>query len=708
MKTGRILALLTAAAVIPVLPSGAEAAESVTGKSGKMVIGYLPEWHYQPYKELDYSALTHINIAFFEPDHTGALQCDIPDSELKKIVNRAHENGVEVYAALGGASNSSGFCDFIDTPEEMRSFDEDLMALCEGFDFDGIDLDIEVGSGDRIWSFYGGWCSDLRERCDAQGMGLSTATAQWVAVKVSPETFALFDHVNVMAYDNDEDRYSHSSYEYAVECLDYFRNTKKIPAEKLVLGVPFYGRGYDDNGNLDWNKEMTFAEIISESPEHYSLDSYNGIVYNGAETIAKKAELALGYGGIMIWELTHDGKGEYSLLKVIADTLAGGSKPLMGDVNADGVFDVSDAEAMQGWLLGDGSELKSWQAGDFTRDSLIDTFDFVMMKKALGEKQSGRNKVIVSDIEGIFTAMRGAKPGDEILVSPGVYDYTVYQGAQKIDTEAAGTEEAPITLRALDPGDPPVLTGNNTENGYVLHIKGDWWRIENIVCTNSQKGIVLDHSDHTVVSGCEIYKTGAEAVAIRDGSSCCTIESCNIHDTGLVSPGFGEGVYVGSAKSHTEFDHKCDHSRILRCTFKNIAAEDIDIKEYTTDTEVGFCTFYGDGMTGENYAGSFVDTAGNDCYIHDNTGYRNGNPKIVAAFEIHDQVDGWGYHHVFENNTVYMDQPYGAENTSRRMYVVDGWFSDFSVKNNRVDYGEGLVAADKPEYYNSDQVTFPD
>ena len=254
--------------------------------------------------------------------------------------------------------------------------------------------------------------------------------------------------------------------------------------------------------------------------------------------------------------------------------------------------------------------------------------------------------------------------------------------------------------------DPPVLAGQDTEHGYVLHIMGDWWVLDGLVCTNCQKGIVLDHSNHTVIQNCELYKLGAEAVAIRDGSSYCTVKDTYIHDTGLVSPGYGEGVYVGSAKSTTGFDYKCDHNRIIGCTFKNVAAEHIDVKEYTTDTEISGCTFYGDGMTGENYAGSFIDLKGNDCYVHDNVGYRNGNPKIVAAFEIHEQAEGWGLHHVFENNTVYMDQPYGAENTLRRMYVVDGWFSDFTVKNNKVDYGSGLVPANSREYYNSDYVTY--
>jgi len=42
------------------------------------------------------------------------------------------------------------------------------------------------------------------------------------------------------------------------------------------------------------------------------------------------------------------------------------------------------------------------------------------------------------------------------------------------------------------------------------------------------------------------------------------------------------------------------------------------------------------------------------------------------------------------------------------MYVVDGWFSDFSVSGNKVDYGERLIPADSAEFYNSDHVTYLD
>lgn len=378
MKVHRIIAIAAAAVLAVPTYSSAAASETI-----HRIVGYLPDWNYKPFSELDLSQLTHINIAFCNPDEAGKLYCNIPGSTLKSIVAEAHNNNVEVFAALGGGGGCDGYLQHLDTTEERTAFNANIMDYCETYDFDGIDLDIELGSDNQIWNYYGDWCTELRTLCDERDMEMSTATAQWVAEKVTPETFALFDFVNVMAYDNDEDEHSHASYEYSVKCLDYFHNRKKIPEDKLVLGVPFYGRGYTADGEIDWNSYISFADIVNADNEYYNADNYNGIAYNGAETMAKKAELAKGYGGIMIWELTQDAKGEESLLKVISDTL-GGKTFIAGDVNADGSFNVSDLVLMQKWLLAvPDTELKNWKAGDLCDDGILDVFDLCVMRKNL-------------------------------------------------------------------------------------------------------------------------------------------------------------------------------------------------------------------------------------------------------------------------------------------------------------------------------------
>lgn len=316
------------------------------------------------------------------------------------------------------------------------------------------------------------------------------------------------------------------------------------------------------------------------------------------------------------------------------------------------------------------------------------------------------SSVDVTTVEELHKALSKAKAGQVISIEPGIYDFSKYQSASKFYATTDGTKSSPIKLTAKDPNNPPILTGPTLNSNYVLHITGDYWIIENLKISYAQKGIVLDNSNYSIIRNVEVYCTGSEAIAIRDGSSNCLIQKCFIHNTGLVSPGYGEGIYIGSSESTTGYNFKCDNNVVDSCIFRDITAEHIDIKEFTTGNEVVGCVFYGDGISGVNYAGSFIDIAGNNCYIHDNVGFRNKNKQIVAAFEVHRIVEGWGDGHKFINNALYMDRAYGEINTNRRMYVVDGWDLKFSVKNNKVDYGNGLVSADSWEYFNSDLVTY--
>lgn len=146
-------------------------------------------------------------------------------------------------------------------------------------------------------------------------------------------------------------------------------------------------------------------------------------------------------------------------------------------------------------------------------------------------------------------ALEHAKAGDEIILAEGEY---VYSGATPkgymFTSSVDGTEENPIILRSENPEKPAILSGSSTAENYALSISGDWWEIKDLKITNAQKGIMIDNSNHTKIRNCEVYNIGSEGIHLRDDSSYCLIENCTIHDTGVVSPGYGEAVYVGSAK----------------------------------------------------------------------------------------------------------------------------------------------------------------
>lgn len=384
---------------------------------------------------------------------------------------------------------------------------------------------------------------------------------------------------------------------------------------------------------------------------------------------------------------------------------------LSGDVNGDGKFSSDDAECLAQYLLGAENSISA-EAGDMYHDGVLDVYDLVMMRKAIAAQQSS-NIIRVTNTEELKSALAAAKAGDEIVLAEGEYVYsgTTMKG-HMFTGEADGIETAPIVLRSENSQSPSVISGINIEGNYALTITGDWWEIRDLKITNASKGIILDNSNHTKIINCEVYKTGTEAIHIRDNSSYCLVEKCRIHDTGLIVPGYGEGIYVGSSKKSSEYGYKCDYNTIRYCEFgPNVAAEHIDVKEYTTGTIIEYCTFNGKGMSGENYADSFVDLKGNDCILRHCTAYRNGEEKINRAFEMNKMDEGWGRNAYIYGNKAYMDA--AVNSLGKKMVFLNSWNCTETVWDNWMAYEDGVLffcdnEADRWNYYNCNDMTYGD
>ena len=296
--------------------------------------------------------------------------------------------------------------------------------------------------------------------------------------------------------------------------------------------------------------------------------------------------------------------------------------------------------------------------------------------------QASAQQVHVSDTAQLLDALANAKAGDEIILQEGIYQNDKWTGKwAAFWAEADGTPEQHIILRSEDAEHPATICGITQENKYALNIIGSYWEIRDLKVCEAQKGIFLAKSEHSIISGCEVYNTGSEGIHIIDDSSYNLVENCFVHDTGTVTAKYGEGVYIGSAKNATDYGFECHYNTVRGCRFgPNIAADHVDIKEYTIGNVVEYCTFDGTGIQGENGGDSFVETKGNDAAIRYNTGYRNGCEKQLYAFDMNVQLDGWGQNTKIYGNTLYLDKP--------DCYVVKGWNCSAQVSNNTVEPAE--------------------
>lgn len=345
-----------------------------------------------------------------------------------------------------------------------------------------------------------------------------------------------------------------------------------------------------------------------------------------------------------------------------------------GDINSDGVFNISDAVILQKWLLNDGTEPDDWKAGDFCQDGILDIFDLCLMKKELILNNAVGKTIHVSTTEELRDALKNAGAGNTILLAGGEYEWEQKgTGGSLFMSSAEGTANAPITIKSADKSNPAVIKGKNFSDGIAFYITGDYWNIEDIVFCDARKGIILDNSNHTTIKNVSVYNIGEEGIHIRDGSSDCRVIEANVHDCGLLNQNYGEGIYIGSAKSTSGYSHDCNDNIVQNCIIgPNVKAECVDIKEYTTGNIIENCTMYGGGMTATD---SFIDIKGNETTVCNNIFYDDENINITDAVQVHCQVDGWGLDNEIYSNTAYL--------TAETSYFVRSWSgTSCSVWNN--------------------------
>jgi hypothetical protein len=246
----------------------------------------------------------------------------------------------------------------------------------------------------------------------------------------------------------------------------------------------------------------------------------------------------------------------------------------------------------------------------------------------------------VSDAAELQAALDDAAPGTAIAVDDGTYD-------GQFTASTSGTAEQPIWLC----GSPnAVLRGPGPDNGVVLHLQQvAHWRLVGFTVRDGQKGVMADGVSASVVQDLTVTEIGDEAVHLRTASTGNVVRGLTISDTGLRREKFGEGIYVGSARSNWCQISGCDPDRsdrnvLIANTISDTTAENIDIKEGTTGGVVADNTFDGAGLAGD--ADSWVDVKGNGWLIQANRG-----TTARSGFEVNDQADGWGTGNTFDLNT---------------------------------------------------------
>lgn len=276
------------------------------------VIGYLPDYRLVDYDLEAAKTLTDLIVFSAEPASDGSLNTErLKNCPWTSLLTFKTKHRIRLLLTIGGWERSSQFASVSTSPDLRTKFVAAVVDFCLARRIDGVDIDWEHPEGTQQEQGYASLLSDLRKAFEPHGLLLSVTMAAWQ--KLTPEAIGAVNFVQVMAYDHDQ---RHSTFDSAKKDVGQLLDMK-IPTEKIILGLPFYGR------NLTTRDALTYREIHEKFGPKSDQDEIQGVYFNGPETIQRKTKYAVRsrLAGVMIWELGQDAAGDASLLKVISQSI---------------------------------------------------------------------------------------------------------------------------------------------------------------------------------------------------------------------------------------------------------------------------------------------------------------------------------------------------------------------------------------------------
>ncbi len=308
---------------------------------GYYVVGYFPSYRsLADVPDVKFRMTNVVVYSFYTVNSAGGLSApSAPTATLTAVRDKARTNSAKIFLGIndGSGDGKTYFTNMAATSAGRNNFIRQVMNAVRVNDLDGVDMDWEypttANGTDQTFTELMKELSDSLHRDGRYYLSAAITAGKYAGGNrdaIRNEIFPYVDMFNVMAYDDFSTSVPykhHSDYALAQTCLNYWLNTRGMPASKCVLGLPAYGR---PSGITQTNTVLTYKTILAQggNPQYDSAVVTAGgfinytIYYNGQYTVKRKAKLAKDIAnGVMLWEKWQDAADGNSLLKAACDTV---------------------------------------------------------------------------------------------------------------------------------------------------------------------------------------------------------------------------------------------------------------------------------------------------------------------------------------------------------------------------------------------------
>lgn len=197
---------------------------------------------------------------------------EISSLASEKYVERAHNNGIEVWALVDDFNQEINMMSILSNTSTREKLENELLSAALKYGLDGINIDFERITKEMA-VHYIQFIRELSIKCRNNSIVLSIdnyVPMPYSAYYDREEQGKIADYVITMAYD---EHYASSDVSGSVASYNFVKegieNTlKEVPKEKVIIGIPFYTRLW---------KETKEGDQIKVSSESYSMG--NSIKY---------------------------------------------------------------------------------------------------------------------------------------------------------------------------------------------------------------------------------------------------------------------------------------------------------------------------------------------------------------------------------------------------------------------------------------------
>ena len=342
----------------------AKSKNQATHQSDYKIVGYVAGWSGMSMQNVDASKLTHINYAFADIDKGKiVLRLKTDSINLVQLVAKKSQNpDLKVIISIGGWAWSNWFSDAALTPESREGFGKSAIELMQKYQLDGIDLDWEYpgqigednGFRPEDKQNFSLLLGEIRRQLDE--LGTKSKTHYLLTIATGGDQNYIdhtelgdaqkhLDFINIMTYDFYSGLDSLTGHHANLYDSKQAPTTSKsvlasverhlkagVPANKIVLGIPFYGRmwtGVTSQNNGLYQKAKSVGTIIdyniiadkyldkgfvrfwdesAQAPYLWDRDSTRFISYEDTASLSLKLHFIeeKGLGGAMFWEYSLD------------------------------------------------------------------------------------------------------------------------------------------------------------------------------------------------------------------------------------------------------------------------------------------------------------------------------------------------------------------------------------------------------------------